>query len=498
MNLVDRPCCAMSRGARRAAAALLWSCAAVALPEIARATPVWAGIAPATSVVRDESGRLVRVSGSLSPSDPGFPNQSIGGMIGTFAVESAPNADLRSAPGIAHIDTPAGSLTAVGRSASVPPPPGLGMAALPASSPLPGDEVERMRLNQQMFAMICASSIGAPGSDPNVCKQSVFNSSTPIPQPEPMSMILAPPIGVFARVLYEGLFGAAVANAASPVVLHRNPTTDGGSGFLSASISSTLSDAQEALLGCGPLRGQSSTGCDTLGIDLVGSDPRALMAWLPSSSTSAVADVTPPGARGPWLGDGVSLDPAYDPRIDGCVIGGFDGVAAAGTCAGAFVVHPLTGQPFASELAALSWNFMTLLVALSTPAADGVPGFDELDVANPYRLNGCSFRNPGACRAVLQMGGLAVAPLSDDARSGTRWLWEAGTEWEVTEASGDLAAYQGRSLLAYGPWDAGAGNIGLAFALVPEPTTLLLAGLGLAALGYAGRRPGRKSGSGVR
>lgn len=276
---------------------------------------------------------------------------------------------------------------------------------MPASSPAPRPSPS----SNDLFRIICSSSVGLSSLDRSVCEQNVL---TPTSGPtrtgsELFSMMLAPgsPLG---RVAATGLLG--ISEPWSVLVrLHRATATDG------------------------------------------------------------------------------KLDPAYDPRVDGCVLAGFDGVAPTGTCAGAALVSPLSVQAFTSELAALSFNFLSLLVGFSTPDADAVLEPDELDPTQPRRVTGCSFVNPGACREVARLRSLAVNALAADPRTGLQWIRDLGSEWEVTAADGDLAAHQGRSLLAYGPWDDGAGGAGLAFVLVPEPSTALSVSPGVVVLAQLGR-----------
>jgi hypothetical protein len=86
-------------------------------------------------------------------------------------------------------------------------------------------------------------------------------------------------------------------------------------------------------------------------------------------------------------------------------------------------VHPFTGQPFHSEMAVLSWNFLMMLVGFSrgeTIEIGGidsvgtklvkkhpqtnieilVPEPDEFDPDHPFRVDGCSFAKPTLCKAV--------------------------------------------------------------------------------------------------
>jgi hypothetical protein len=102
--------------------------------------------------------------------------------------------------------------------------------------------------------------------------------------------------------------------------------------------------------------------------------------------------------------------------------------------------HPFTGDPWRSELAALSWNALMALVVISVVSEDdddgtlpdgrtcgvdascgatnglndefedqGLPGrFDEFNPRDAFALDRCSFRNPILCRslsALLQVAG---------------------------------------------------------------------------------------------
>jgi hypothetical protein len=114
-----------------------------------------------------------------------------------------------------------------------------------------------------------------------------------------------------------------------------------------------------------------------------------------------------PGARGP-------TDPGYDPEQDGSttdlaiptwddpahgVVNGFADAA---------------GLPFRSELAALSWNALMTLVALSGAADPEHPAADDLDPADPARIGPglCSFRQPQFCRTLALPAPEPGAPLA--------------------------------------------------------------------------------------
>ena len=181
------------------------------------------------------------------------------------------------------------------------------------------------------------------------------------------------------------------------------PLSDGGAGpFAGANqaLGQYLTAQQEALLGCGPFW---LSDCDDDGIDLLNAEGSVLIQSWPgfdgttgSVSSWNVSDasvaqpgtlgffggpvatryveggqlVTLPGAHGP-------LDPGYDPLVDGCVRASDPG------CSGVDVAHPLTGQIFANELAAVSWNLMMAVASRSDPADPDDPTLSEFDEDDP-------------------------------------------------------------------------------------------------------------------
>ncbi len=114
--------------------------------------------------------------------------------------------------------------------------------------------------------------------------------------------------------------------------------------FTDGNLSMYLSDQQEALLGCGPFY---RSDCDADGIDLFNAEASVLLQALPGFEHNPVAtrfvagrQVILPGARGPG-------DPGYDVLEDGT---------------------PPPG--FASEMGALSANFVNVLAVLGNAEGD--------------------------------------------------------------------------------------------------------------------------------
>ncbi|RIK99955.1 MAG: hypothetical protein DCC71_19635 [Proteobacteria bacterium] len=197
------------------------------------------------------------------------------------------------------------------------------------------------------------------------------------------------------------------------VLLNRDPGdgvgvfSDGGVSLFSLSgqtMGQTMTPWQEALFGCGPFY---QSDCDVDGIDMLNAEASVLVqSWPGFDGTRGSVDffdsadgsiwqpgtvgfrggpvatryvdgevVILPGARGP-------TDPGYDPTVDGCV-----GPAAGHCTAARALVHPYTGQPWRSELAAASWNFL-LTVAAGGRLPNDVdrPTISEFDPFDPYGL----------------------------------------------------------------------------------------------------------------
>jgi hypothetical protein len=146
--------------------------------------------------------------------------------------------------------------------------------------------------------------------------------------------------------------------------------------FTEANLSMYLSDEQEALLGCGPF---FATDCDVDGIDLFHTEASVLLQALPGFASNPVAtrfvagrQVILPGARSPD-------DPGYDQLQDGT---------------------PPPG--FASEMAALSANFVNTLALLGI--AEGDTDCDLLDLATCAAVQALASLT-GSTRPEVRAGG---------------------------------------------------------------------------------------------
>jgi hypothetical protein len=265
-------------------------------------------------------------------------------------------------------------------------------------------------------------------------------------------------------------------------ILPRTSSTFFGGGGRST-LNEVLTDEQEALLGCGPFYG---TDCEADGIDLLNVEASVLMqsmvgiegiysdayfaqnfsGWMYGNGLAQPGTTgfrgTPvaihndggrilqvAGSRGPG-------DVGYDPTQDGSIA--FVG-PKFGQCAGATQLSipcidlsgvPLqgggygdtTGPVFRSEMAVLSFNMQALLVAFSAPSVpSGSIERTELDASNPFsRAPGqCSFAQPQYCASNRAFFSLSV--LESNGRR--RWLWEAGAEYRVVDAFGDVGDYAG-------------------------------------------------------
>jgi hypothetical protein len=207
-------------------------------------------------------------------------------------------------------------------------------------------------LDRQFFDFACSLTVGIaadilPALAEN-CILDVANSDQPILPGLPVTpaegfgAILAGrvPGELVAQTLLTGMPGVPATPRLT--ALHQDPRDGPGAGAFEAlggSLSQFLTDAQEALLGCGPFY---FTNCDVDGLDLFNAEASVLIQSFPNVEEDPPVATRfvdgklriLPGARGPG-------DPGYDPRVDGTPPAGFE-----------------------SEMAALSLNFARLLALL--------------------------------------------------------------------------------------------------------------------------------------
>jgi hypothetical protein len=313
----------------------------------------------------------------------------------------------------------------------------------------------RHSLNQQLFHMICATSIGFSNLDPSACGQTVFTSQNPalvggdIESSSPTVAVavgailsgqdpnaLAPVTGGGLFVALANLDAAAQAEVRGATAGNPNPAgnstplaslvVDPNDGpfashpigfqnlFTQFGLSRVLTDEQEGLLGCGPFYGIS---CDIDGVDLMNAEASALMQSFPgfpgtsgSHWDTRDTSVEQPGTVG---FEGGPVCTRYEGGrlyvLPGCRGPGDPGYAISvdGSTAGPDLlgniyqrVHPFTGQRWTSEMAIVSWNTLMALVALSSPAEAGRFLITDFDPGRPFQSGRCSFATPQFCRNV--------------------------------------------------------------------------------------------------
>jgi hypothetical protein len=354
----------------------------------------------------------------------------------------------------------------------------------PANAQGPGALADHS-VNQQYFALICATSIGFNTLDLTACGQSVFNSTrdavTGVQIPPALLLSSTPVSGVLSNLIVGNvaantLVSGGLAFAQVPFVTLNQDPCDGfladcvtpgprGNSFFALSgptMNGLLTSQQQALLGCGEFYG---TNCEVQGIDLLNAEASALLqSLLGIEGTPVAKDLADYFARGPFgdsdvypeqpgaptfhqpgtegfaggpvctrYEDGRTFilpgcrgpgDPGYDPNVDGTNTALF---------------HPLipSFQTFRSEMAALSFNAVMGLVALSTPdASDGdpTPTIAEFDAANPMRRDGCSFVVPHLCGNVSAFDTITGVQRNNvraagNGRFGRRdFLWHGGQD----------------------------------------------------------------------
>jgi hypothetical protein len=282
--------------------------------------------------------------------------------------------------------------------------------------------------NQQLFATICATSIGFSASDRGSCGTQIALPVVPL--------------------------------NTEPAEIRKEPT-------------SQLSDEEQALLGCGPFWG---TECATDGIDLGNADTSVLtQSWVAPERTPTGVTLPPGFIRLPG-----SLAPG-NPIPSTCTPGSV-GFCSGGYASSGGLILPYGGNLFSSEMAALSFNFQNLLVAFSGPVAPkGEPtGSSDYDPADPFSRapRQCSFVQPQYCASIRALYSLATTAQSlddDPGGSGMHWIWEAGAEYRVIEASGEFADYAGGRVHVLGVERSRTrrASLGIPVALFPAPGATL-------------------------
>jgi hypothetical protein len=346
----------------------------------------------------------------------------------------------------------------------------------------PDNALEQHSVNQQLFNMICATSIGFTTLDLGACAQTVFNSprltgaageTAPRVLVAINSAIAGDPGGVILPGLAASLAGldedAATVSAprmaaqlsrfgiTTPVLPLNMDPADGGPDFpaghpllaepdfastvaffyvtLGGTLSGRLTDEQEAMLGCGPFY---RTSCDLDGIDLMNAEASALFQSFPGfAGTSGDWDTTDSGVAQPGTVGFRGGPPCTRVEggklfvLPGCRGPGDDGYdpRVDGTPTG--LLHPFTKQQFRSEMAALSWNALMGLVAFSAAPEIDISHFDVNDI---LRTDGCSFRKPQFCENIESF--FAVTGLQrNDIRAGGNgrfgrldFVWSGGRD----------------------------------------------------------------------
>jgi hypothetical protein len=290
--------------------------------------------------------------------------------------------------------------------------------------------------NRSLFEFSCSVSVGVAGQFipqlADECALSVFNSSIPIADFAGIPVSVA---SAFTQALAGTLFGGAVLCGTAgitdpsdllgtllcaaglpltqlnidpndgPPPLAATPCTNGALRVILGAVclAEVLTNAQEALLGCGAFYG---TDCDIEGFDIYNAEASVLYQAFPMFEPGGPVGtrfvrghlIQLPGSRGPG-------EPGYDPTLDGCVGPLSRRSDPKGICFNSTeLINPQTGERFRSEMEALSFNLLELLVAFgSTNDPDGDCGLGQ-DPLNCDFIRGL-FNLAGITRPDLRAGG---------------------------------------------------------------------------------------------
>jgi hypothetical protein len=340
-------------------------------------------------------------------------------------------------------------------------------AGLGPSCMTPQNALQLQSNNQQVYALICSTTVGFSALDRTACAQSVLGSSKPVAAAfgAPVSAVLGHLLAG-DPVLNAAAFPTLGAGQALPLVNLKLPGNSPGAG-LASSLTSQLTPQQQALLGCGPFYHDVCDGqvgpfvggkIVPGGIDLLNMEASVVAqsmvgfegtspGWFTNNKGVAQPGtvgffggpvgtrfvggqvIKIPGARGPG-------DPGYNPAFDGNpATVGFNSTAGN---PGYFTSgQPLTGQPFQNVMAGFSWNLEMILVTNS-------PDFKK---ANELSGTACGWVRPELCTAVGQF--MTVTGVERNtlnaAGNGTfgrrDFVWASGTEVDLQ--------YQKRNVLGF-------------------------------------------------
>jgi hypothetical protein len=330
-----------------------------------------------------------------------------------------------------------------------------------------------------------------PNLDPASCAQNVFGSPALQAGIIPLGTLISGVLAGFpgANGLFSGPAGLNIVGM--PVVLLTDDDTilggpgnareivpgasdgspEGGSFYLGLfgpvgalnGLSGNLTPEQEALLGCGPFWG---TNCDDNGIDLLNADASAMLQSFvgfegTGQSSSYVIPLGPGGAPvgapqpghvnftgGPVCTTGDLRSDGRNDVLPGCRVPGASGynqavdgstlglgyIPSGATATDGFLPYqgpgaqnPMHGQAFASEMAAVSWNFMMVVVAASG-------NFNGTTLANAFSTQPgvCSYRQPQFCDVMDDIYTVAGVKRNTIAAGGNfqygrrTWTWHSG------------------------------------------------------------------------
>jgi len=321
--------------------------------------------------------------------------------------------------------------------------------------------------NQQVFNMICSTTIGFSELDATACAQTVFGSSN---QPIPgltVSQLLS---GVIAGSPAANGLQSTVSGVllplvelsagdgredANPLLPDGSPCTDpifsggvgpdcgsGGAGPIATglltggedqSLGSRLTPEQEALWGCGPFW---QVNCDDSGVDLMNTEASMIVQSFVSfdgttpgwrTDDAAVAQPGTVGFQGgPVCTFGDLLrddsqasaqaklpgcrgpgDPGYDVTVDGDPNGVATVLPAAAGPPGLLQPQGTAGHPFTGQpwQSELSASSWNFMMIAVSQSTFSAEGSTQsvFDPGDPYRVGGCSFVQPQFCERVQSL-----------------------------------------------------------------------------------------------